>query len=74
MHGRLKGFNNPSEKLFCGDDGTWKTGYEDIGLDVAGVCFPRGNTLLFNFGVLPEEVTCKIQNCLRHIKATLTRV
>ena len=42
MGARLKGFNNPPEKLLCGDDGTWKTGYEDVGPDISGLCFPRG--------------------------------
>ena len=42
MGTRLKGFNNEPAKLLCGDDGIWKTGYEDIGLDISGLCFPRG--------------------------------
>ena len=43
MGGRLKGFSNyESDKLLCGEDGVWKTGYEDVGLDITGLCFPRG--------------------------------
>ena len=43
MGGMLKGFSNyESDKLLCGEDGVWKTGYEDVGLDITGLCFPRG--------------------------------
>ena len=42
MGSRLKGFNNEPEKLVCGDDGIWKTGYEDVGLDISRLCFPKG--------------------------------
>lgn len=37
----LKGFNNELGKLFC-DNGVWKTGYEDVGIDVGGVCVGGG--------------------------------
>ena len=39
MTGSIKGFFNDPEKLFCGEDGVWRTGYENIGLNVSGVCF-----------------------------------
>ena len=39
MTGTIKGFNSDPEKLLCGEDGVWGTGYEDIGLNVSGVCF-----------------------------------
>ena len=39
MTGGIKGFANKPEKLLCGYDGVWKTGYEDIGLNISLVCF-----------------------------------
>ena len=41
MWGSLKNFKDEEYSLFC-VNGTWKTGYEDIGLDVFGVCVPEG--------------------------------
>ena len=37
MEGKFKGVRNEPDKLLC-VDGTWKTGYEHLGLDVSGVC------------------------------------
>lgn len=43
MSGKLKNMPDRSSayKLYC-DQGVWKTGYEDAGLDVTGVCLPMG--------------------------------
>ena len=41
MSGTLKWFWDNEYSLFC-DAGTWKTGYEDLGLDVSGVCVSLG--------------------------------
>ena len=43
MSGILRDIQNKREwyKLRC-EKGVWKTGYEDIGLNVTDVCFPKG--------------------------------
>ena len=41
MSGILKNFFDYPDMLYC-DNGIWKTGYEDLGVDVAGVCVPEG--------------------------------
>ena len=43
MFSRLKGFMDPkyTTGLFC-ECGTWKTGYEQFGIDVSGVCVSEG--------------------------------
>ena len=38
MTGDIKGLGNEPEKLLCGEEGVWMTGYEDIELYVSGVC------------------------------------
>ena len=39
--GFLKSMRGASEMLNC-DNGIWKTGYEDLNLDVSGVCVSQG--------------------------------
>ena len=41
MHGNLKWFSDPEYSLYC-DEGTWKTGYESLGVDIASVCVSKG--------------------------------
>ena len=41
MKGSLKWFADNEYSLLC-EEGMWKTGYENIGLDVSGICVPRG--------------------------------
>lgn len=43
MSGELKTFidDDTRYKLKC-QKGEWKTGYEDVGLDINGLCYPLG--------------------------------
>ena len=44
--GFLKSMRGASEMLYC-DNGIWKTGYEDLNLDVSGVCVSQGMFFFF---------------------------
>ena len=48
MHGNLKWFSDPEYSLYC-DEGTWKTGYESLGVDIASVCVSKGNAHIQNY-------------------------
>ena len=42
MTGILKNFFDKPYDVYC-DNGSWKTGFEDIGLDIGSVCVAEGN-------------------------------
>ena len=49
MTGILKNFFDDPYDIYC-DNGSWKTGFEDIGLDIWSVCVAEGNlTKVFIF-------------------------
>ena len=54
MWGRLKWFQDKKFNLLC-QDGVWKTGYEDIGLDVSGVCVPKGMHVYKAYVTMPRS-------------------
>ena len=54
MWGRLKWFHDKDFNLLC-QDGVWKTGYEDIGLEVSGVCVPKGMHVYKAYITMPRS-------------------
>ena len=67
MTGILKNFFDDPYDIYC-DNGSWKTGFEDIGLDIGSVCVAEGNlTKVFIF--LPINLNmffwCSKENCFQ---------